>query len=154
MSARFDFKLHSMGKPIWTLGGRWVRPRPIVVVGGEGPSGSQAREALVDCGADDTVFPLAIAEEIGIDLDNAPSGEASTATQELAAVSYAEVTLRLANHGGTYQWPAKVGFTNAPLKRPLLGFAGCLQFFTTTMYGEQESLVLEPNNLFPGTVST
>ena len=50
-----------------------------------------------------------------------------------------------------HEWPAWVGFTPAPLRRPLLGFAGCLQFFTATFSGDREQVELDANALYPGT---
>jgi hypothetical protein len=48
------------------------------------------------------------------------------------------------------EWPAWVGFVNG-LRRPVLGFAGFLQFFTATFRGDDEVLDLEVNRLYPGT---
>lgn len=44
-------------------------------------------------------------------------------------VRYEEVALRIASAGDRLEWKAFVGFTPARLHRPLLGFAGFLQFF-------------------------
>ena len=49
------------------------------------------------------------------------------------------------------EWPAWVGFTNAPLPHATLGFAGCMQFFTTTFHGDREEVELAVNGLYPGT---
>ncbi len=37
---------------------------------------------------------------------------------------FAEVMLRISDGRENRDWPARVGFTAAPLHRPLLGFAG------------------------------
>jgi hypothetical protein len=44
-----------------------------------------------------------------------------------------------------------VGFTPVRLNRALLGFAGCLQFFTATFHGDREEVELTVNSLYPGT---
>jgi hypothetical protein len=44
-----------------------------------------------------------------------------------------------------------VAFTSAPLRRPLLGFAGFLEFFTSTFYGDLEQVDLTINSRYPGT---
>jgi hypothetical protein len=49
------------------------------------------------------------------------------------------------------EWPAIVGFTPARIPYPMLGFAGCLQFFTTTFHGDLEAVDLTINRLYPGT---
>jgi len=58
-------------KPVPSLGGALARYRPVVAVRLTGPGGSKIRDGLLDSGADDTVFPEALAGELGIDLANA-----------------------------------------------------------------------------------
>ncbi len=74
MSLRFRYKLIPIGHPVLPLGGRWVRPRPLVAVTVVGPASSRAKEALLDTAADDTVFSETLAVQIGLDLTNAPPG--------------------------------------------------------------------------------
>jgi hypothetical protein len=105
----------------------------------------------LDTGADDTVFSERLAARIGVDLSNAPVGQATTATLTNAPVRYAQVTLRLTDGKEQRQWPAWVGFTPAKLQSPLLGFAGFLQFFTATFRGDREEVELTINSLYPGT---
>ena len=64
---------------------------------------------------------------------------------------YAEVTLRLATTTERHEWRAWVGFTSAKLHLPLLGFAGCLQFFDALFLGQHEQVELTVNGLYPGT---
>jgi hypothetical protein len=68
-----------------------------------------------------------------------------------APIRYAEVTLRVTDGREFREWRARVGFTSAPLKRALLGFAGFLQFFTATFHGDREEVELAVNSLYPGT---
>ena len=77
MSIRFSYKQQRARQPVVSLGGRSVRPRPIVQLTLIGPSGTYLEDSLLDTGADDTVFPEMVATKIGIDLSNAPTGEAS-----------------------------------------------------------------------------
>lgn len=115
------------------------------------PTGTVVREALLDNGADDTVFPEAVAHKLGLDLTHAPAGEAGGVGGQTFPVRYAQVTIRVAQGQEMREWPAWVGFTSARLNRPLLGFAGFLQFFTATHYGDQEQVELTVNALYPGT---
>ena len=66
-------------------------------------------------------------------------------------VRYARVTLRLTDGHEQREWPAWVGFTPAGLVYPVLGFAGCLQFFDAHFRGAREEVELTPNGLYPGT---
>jgi hypothetical protein len=112
---------------------------------------TQVHDALVDSGADDTVFHESVAGLLGIDLHGAPSGLATGVGLQGVPLRYAEVTLRIADVHEQREWRAWVGFTPVRVKYPLLGFAGFLQFFTATFDGEREQLELSVNNLYPGT---
>jgi hypothetical protein len=148
---RFLYKHLSTQSPAIALGGRWVRPRPIISVTIIGPNDSRLREGLLDTGSDDTVFPEHLAATLGIDLSSAPIGSMQTANRTRARVRYAPVRLRITAGIEQREWPAWVGFTAVPLKQPLLGFAGFLQFFTATFHGDREQVELAINSLYSGT---
>ena len=151
MSLRFPYQLAAVGHAVLPLGGRWVRPRPLVPITVMGPRDSRLRMALVDTAADDTVFPEVLAGLIGVDLTSAPAGTAGGVGGLTFAVRYAQVTLRLTDGREFREWPAWVGFTAARLVHPLLGFAGCLQFFSVLALGDREEVELIANRLYPGT---
>jgi predicted aspartyl protease len=115
-----------------------------------GPGGTIIRDALVDTGADDTVLEEVEAARLGIDLSAAAIYSAGGIGDSAYAVRYAQVTVRLTDGVEYREWPACVGFTPARLKRPLLGFAGFLQFFTATFHGDREQVELTVNPLYPG----
>jgi hypothetical protein len=50
----------------------------------------------------------------------------------------------------TCQWTALVGFVPVSLRRALLGYAGCLQFFDGQFRGADCEAVLTPNQAFVG----
>src|SRR5262249_37604638 len=133
----------------YSLGGRLVRPKTLVDITLIGPGGARLTPALLDTGADDTVFPELLAARLGIDLTGAPEGESGgVGGTSVARLRYATVTLRLATATEQRDWPAIVGFTNVPLRFPLLGFAGVLQYFTATFYGDREEVELTINTLY------
>lgn len=151
MSLVFPYTSFPTPNPIWTLHGRQSRPRPVVLVAIIGPSGTIVEKGLLDVGADDTVFADAVASRVGIDLSQAPTGGASGVGPPAAVMlRYAEVTLRISDGKEHREWPARVGFTSAPLHRPLLGYAGFLQFFTATFHGDREMAELAVNASYPG----
>jgi hypothetical protein len=115
-----------------------------------GPLGTFVDSAYLDSAADDTVIREDVAAKIGIDLTNAPEGTAAGPGMALVLLRNAEVTLRLTDGKEQREWQARVGFTSARLSRPLLGFAGCLQFFTCTFHGDREVAELTVNGLYPG----
>jgi hypothetical protein len=115
-----------------------------------GPTGSKAVTALLDTGADDTVFSEPVARSIGIDLSNAPQHTVTGVGSPPYVIAYAPVTLRLTDGKEYREWPVVVGFTSAGMAHPLLGFAGCLQFFDAVFRGEREEVELTVNGLYPG----
>jgi len=151
MTLRFRYKTLRTKRPVVSLGGRPGRPRPLVLVTLVGPAGSYVNAALLDTGADDTVYPEWVARQVGLDLTSAPRGEAAGVTTGAAPLRYAEEKLRLASGKERREWIAWVGFTSAPIKQPLLGFAGFLQYFTATFHGDREEVELAVNNSYPGT---
>src|SRR5438128_416546 len=131
MSLRFRYQLHRTKQGVFPLGGRWVRPRPIIIVSLIGPARTVACEGLLDTGSDDAVFPDRIATRIGLDLTGAPAGEAEGMGGAIIPVRYALVRLRVTDGREFREWAAAVGFTPVPMSRALLGFAGFLQFFSS-----------------------
>jgi hypothetical protein len=150
MSLFFRYKVVAVPYAVVPLGGRWSRPRPIITVSVIGPSNTTAADGRLDTGADDTIFSERFAARIGLDLTNAPVGQATTATLANALVRYAQVALRVADGKEQNEWRAWVGFSPA-IRRPLFGFAGFLQFFTATFHGDHEQVELAVNSLYPGT---
>lgn len=147
---RFDYQRDPIKKPAHALGGRLDRPHPVIPITLIGPSGSIYRKAHLDTMADDSVFPEMIAGLVGIDLSAAPVGEAASATGTIMPIRFAQVMLRATDGIEFREWPAWVGFTPAKLHRPLLGFAGCLQFFAATFFGDLEQVELIINSRYPG----
>jgi hypothetical protein len=49
----------------------------------------------------------------------------------------------------TYQWSAIVGFVAVPLKCPLLGQTGFLEYFDVSFHGADHAATLIPNQSFP-----
>ncbi|MFO0929195.1 MAG: aspartyl protease family protein [Gemmataceae bacterium] len=150
MGLVFPYRPGRSPRPVISLGGRTVRPRPLVDVTLLGPSGSKVVMALLDTGADDSVFPERVAMSIGIDPSTVPHHTMAGVGSPPQVIAYAPVTLRLTDGNEFREWPAIVGFTAARMTHPLLGFAGCLQFFDALFCGEREEVELAVNNLYPG----
>jgi hypothetical protein len=148
---RFPYKITRVGRPALTLGGRWVRPQPLIHVGAVGPAGTLAVLGILDTVADETVFPDYVAAKLGVDLTGAPIGSSSGVGGVPVPLRFAQIKLRLAGGGEFWEWPAWVGFTSLPLRYPMLGFAGFLQFFTAAFHGDLEEVELTANRLYVGT---
>src|SRR5262249_58981 len=105
---------------------------------------------LLDPGADDTVFSESLAAAIGVDLTNAPLGQGAGVSLIGITLRYAQVSLRITDGFEQREWPAWVGFTPARLYPPMLGFAGFLQFYPASYYGDREQVELTVNGLYQG----
>jgi hypothetical protein len=107
--------------------------------------------SLLDTGSDDTVFPDPVAALIGVDLTRSPAIPVNRPGGQKIAIRFADLFLRLTDGKEFREWPATVGFTPAAMPYPLLGFAGCLQYFTATFRGDLEEVELTINALYSGT---
>jgi hypothetical protein len=151
MTLRFRMVPVPVKNPVLSLGGRAVRPRPLVPVTLIGPAKNVLLDAVVDTAADDTVFAESTAVALGLDLTNAPAGTAVGVGGSPVPVQFVEIGLRLTDGQEVREWRAMVGFTRAKFRYPMLGFAGCLQFFDTLFRVAAEEVEFTVNNLYPGT---
>jgi hypothetical protein len=152
MPLLYRYRSLALRSPAITLAGRMTRPKPLIDVSLVGPQKTRIVVGLLDTGADDTIFSDALAAQLGIDLTNAPEGESSGVGGTPAVrLRFATVTLRLATVSERRGWPALVGFTAAPLRFPLLGYAGVLHYFSANFHGDREEVELTVNSLYPGT---
>jgi Aspartyl protease len=135
--------------PVPALLGQTVRYKPVIPITVTGPKNQEARQILVDTGADDIVFPEALAARLGVDLSSAipGSGHGIGAAQPVP-VLFAPVILQLSDQQETYRWRALVGFTKASLRFAILGIAGGLEHFLTTFdFASHEMLLIALNTL-------
>lgn len=130
-----------------------VRWRPLVAVTILGPTGKRRffPRALLDPGADDTVFPLDVAAMIGAPL-RADSGHGLRWRGQGYPLRFGDSALELSDGLQDWQWSAIIGFSPAPIRYPILGMCGCLQFFNERFLGEARLVELETNLAFQGTV--
>lgn len=147
---RYRYLVGIASRPVPSLSGSKLRPRPVLAVRITGPRQFAVRDALLDTGADDTVFPEKIAAVIGVDLSQATARDVHLAGRGPLLCRYAPVLLRISDFTETYEWTAVVGFVPVALHYPLLGYAGFFQFFDADFHGADQEVVLTPNRLFPG----
>lgn len=149
----FPYLPAAVREPIPSLGGARTRRRPIIPIRVTGPSDTWLCDALLDTGADDTVFEEDLALLVGVDLGQAPVRQTQLLGRpQPLTCRYAPVELRVSDGRETCTWTAIVGFVNGRLRYPLLGHAGCLQFFDADFQGEDHQVVLTANHSFPGTI--
>jgi hypothetical protein len=112
---KFPYRLHPIAPTRSIPDGIIVRPMiPLRVIG---PLGAIPIRALLDSGADETLFPRSIADAIGIEIDqNEAWAFAGIGGQSLRAAPGA-VRLELSDRARTVRWTAVVQFAAFPIHR-------------------------------------
>ncbi len=137
--------------PLPSMAGSLILPRPLVAVRITGPSSSWLRDGLLDTGSVETIFEQSVAKIIGVDLTHTQSRQIHLTGRKPLRCRYAPVVLRISDGlKETYEWNAVVGFVNVSLWRPLLGYAGFLQYFDADSHGCDTEVILKPNRAFAG----
>jgi hypothetical protein len=129
------------------------RGRPLIPVEifGTGGLSRQFTRAFVDPAADDTVFPLDTARQIGAVL-RPDTGHRVRWRGQLHAPRFGGMEILLEDGINVWRWPAIIRFSPAQIRYPILGTSGCLQFLDAHFRGAHRIVELETNPTFPGTV--
>ena len=124
--------------------------RPIVMLHVASSSGRFVNEdALVDTGADVSLFPNSMASKLGIALpmtSGLPIGSpiGSTTTYRLA-----EVQLEIRRPPDVLRWRTSIGFVDRPLPYAILGTRGFFEFFRLSYDASQHTFEIEPVDPLP-----
>ena len=87
------------------------RARPIIPLILMSPAGERVLvDALVDTGADITLFSETVAEALGVDLTNIPESPIRTPLGHAGTYRAVELSLELRRHPDVLQWRGIVGF--------------------------------------------
>jgi hypothetical protein len=108
--------------------------------------------ALVDTGADETIIPLSVADEIGIELDANKRSQASGVTGQPLELLPGRVELEILGESEAYRWSDTISFARFADEEDecaILGHAGALRYFTATFDGERNQGSLLPNGTMP-----
>lgn len=124
---------------------------PVTIIGPNGISRSFDR-ALLDSGADDTVFPIDAARLLGIPL-RPHLGHGVRWRGQLYPMRFGDAELELMAGGIVWRWIAVIAFSPAPIRYPILGQAGFLQFMDARFLGADLAIELEANRTYLGTQS-
>jgi len=148
---RFPYMAKRVRVPVYSLGGASHLYLPMFAISVVTPSGRHVIDGMVDSGATDVVFPSHVPNQVGLNLANAPVGQAMQAGGAVLAFRYAQVRLFLSDGREGYEWDAVVGFLASPRKPyALLGHAGFLNFFDVLLRGAAKETVVDPKAAFPG----
>jgi hypothetical protein len=132
-----------------------VRSRPfsyLPVRSGLSTSCDAYLRALVDTGADHTLVPFSIAEDVGAELFVDEEDAARGVSGHYIPIIPGRVELELLADGESYRWPATIGFAKfaAPEDEcSVLGHASCLEYFLATFDGVAQFVELTPRTTLP-----
>lgn len=159
MSIEFPFQpvqLQGIAPPTLPAGASF-RLRPLITVKVINPQNGKTfslRRAVVDSGADDTVLPDHISVAIGLAPKQFISGGHQVVwSGRVWPLKFADIELEISDGREAYRWPARVAFSGAPMRFPLLGQASCFRFFDITFHGSPQVTVFEPITAFPGLIT-
>lgn len=119
--------------------------RPLLPVNIEAENGMRVVvDALVDTGADVTLFPHHIAEQLGLDLDGKSDGNVVAAVGGSSNYLRVNVVLEVRQKPVVYRWATAVGFVDRPMSYAILGTRGFFEFFDLQYSARNESFELHP----------
>ena len=147
---RFPYSLNIV--PSIETGDEIVLLRPEIPHRMHGPAGIADVVALVDTGADTSIVPLSIADDLGIATTPGAGPGAIAFGGQSIRLSFAEVVLELNQDQQTIRWRARMYFAEFPdasERAVVLGHEGFLDYFTATFFGEDYVLELIPNHGIP-----
>src|SRR5262245_21119867 len=107
-------------------------------------------KALIDSGADDTLFPIQAAHLLGVSL-LPDRGHSHIWRGTRYQLRFGRVHLELSDDISLWRWPAIIAFTPAAIRFPLLGHCGFMEYIETRFLDADRVVELEPNNWYPGT---
>ena len=122
-----------------------------------GTAGKGTYSGLVDTGSDNTIFPMAVADRLGIATIVEEGPLAIVFGGHRVQLLIGSVTLELESGGEVIQWTTEVcyhDFANAEDETVILGHAGFLDYFTATFDGKQGTLTLVPNDDLPPAIQS
>src|SRR5882724_8895583 len=137
MTLRYPYTRIVLLHPSAALGGRSAISRPLISLTVIGPGGSQLLDGLIDSGADGILVPEYVASTIGIDLTTASQETTRGIGGGRITARYVDVTLRIADQNEYREWFAPMGRRTA-----ILGHAGFLEYFSTTLLGDLQRVEL------------
>lgn len=105
--------------------------------------------ALIDSGADDTLFPLEVAVLLGVSL-TPDQGHFHGWRGTRSPLRFGRVHLELTDEVSVWRWPATVAFTPAAIRYPLLDHCGFMEYIETRFLDADRVVELEPNSWYPG----
>ena len=126
--------------------------RPMIPIRIVGPDAAALYLALVDTGADGTVLPRSVADDLGIVPDDQKADDVTAFGGTRLRTAPAKAQFELSDGTDSCRWETTVDFVEFPDPQHetlILGHEGFLQFFTATFNGKMKTVELLPNDALP-----
>jgi predicted aspartyl protease len=123
--------------------------RPEIPVTLIGPRGQLSAVALVDTGADHTIFPIRFSKLLGIQVSNASNLSAFAFGGQRISLQSGELLLRIEDEFERIEWRTEVSFFDFPsiaAENIVLGHSAFLDYLVATFNGEHSELELSPTS--------
>ena len=106
-------------------------------------------DALIDTGADVSLFPQHLAEQLGFDMSRPADGTVSAAVGGECEYRLRELTLELRRFPEVIRWRAPVGFTDRAMSYGILGTRSFFEFFRLEYDARSGFVAIEPSGPRP-----
>jgi hypothetical protein len=123
--------------------------RPVIPFQVRGPKGIADIYGLLDTGADVTVLPGFLKDEIDVLEETNDAAAFSGVGGHLVTVRFSIVAMEMREGRKTHRWQAKVGFLDNRTMA-IVGHDGFLEHFTSAFDGENLQIKLIPNKASQG----
>ncbi len=124
--------------------------RPIVMLHVVSSSGRFVNvDALVDTGADVSLFPNSMASKLGIALPTTPGLPIGSPIGSTTTYRLAEVQLEIRRPPDVLHWRTSIGFVDRPLPYAILGTRGFFEFFRLSYDASQHQFDIDPVGALP-----
>jgi hypothetical protein len=149
MNMRFPYTLNLVASI--DTGDEIVVLRPEIPLRVYGPTGHIDVMGLVDSGADNSILPLSVARNLGIETTPGTGPGATAFGGQKISLSSAEVVIEMSDEdGAAIRWRAHLHFADFLAENAvILGHEGFLDYFTATFSGGDCVLDMQPNDELP-----
>ena len=119
--------------------------RPLVALHVHSTGRSTLTDALIDTGADISIFPKFVADRLRLDLTGLPEVSVNAPLGGGGSYRLYAVELELRRAGQVLRWKTSVGFTEHEMSYAFLGTKGFFEFFDLAYSARRQTIEIVPN---------
>ena len=123
--------------------------RPLVALHVHSAGRTTLTDALIDTGADISIFPKFVADRLRLDLTGCPEIPVNAPLGGGGNYRLCEVELELRRSGEVLRWRTSVGFTQHEMSYAFLGTKGFFEFFDLAYSARRQTIELVASGDLP-----